>query len=181
MRRTVTKHCADIQSDRELGAYWEREFCKLAARHGLVFTPIQIGLSKSAQAWSLRENKWKNYTLPDITVWTAPGQHHEIKHKCPTRYGSFGLESYRFEHLIEFAHITQQDVLYTIHNHALNGGRHNKTNDIRHWLTANVMELDGKWTVSGTHSSSYYANGVITPQIYYWPVSLWMPLLEYWQ
>lgn len=177
----MVEHCADIQSDRKLGTYWEKAFCDLAAWYGFIFTPMQIGLSKSAQAWGKAQSKWRNYTLPDITIWTAPGQHHEIKHKSPTRYGSYGLESYRFKHLLEFAETTQQDVLYTIHNHALNGGQYSKLNDIHHWFTANVLDLDGKWTVSGTHSNSYYANGVTTPRIYYWSTELWVPLQEYWQ
>lgn len=174
------QHCSDNSADRALGAFWERQFCKLAARHGLVFSPMQLGKGDSATAFWLSGQKWNHLTLPDVTVWTAPGQHHEIKHKNPTRSGGFGLEAYRFHALLRFAKVTGQAVLYTIHNHDLSGGRDSAVNDLRHWLTADVRALDGKYTTA--HNSSW-VNGAKADglSLYYWPTRLWQPLGDYWQ
>lgn len=173
------KHCADNSADRALGEYWEREFCKMAAGRGLSFTPMQIGRTASAQAYLQVSTKWRHYTLPDITVWTYPGQHHEIKHKDPTARNTYGLEVYRFNALLWFAGETKQAVLYTIHNHALSGGRDSKTNRIEHWFTANIRELDGIWS-SRSHVFSYINGEKHRVPIYYWPTCLWTPLQEYW-
>jgi hypothetical protein len=180
-------HCFDNSADRELGNFWEREFCKLAAATGYAFTPMQIGLARSAQFYRRDGKKWKQYTLPDVVIWTFPGQHHEIKHKNPTPDGCFGnppmfgLEAYRYYALAEFAEIARQDVLYTIHNHDLSGGRNSKLNDIAHWMTARVtdlididfVQLNGKTYVDGKKES-----GV---KIFYWHIERWIPLHEYWQ
>lgn len=173
-------HCSDNKADRKLGEYWEREFCKMAATEGMSFTPMQIGRIKSAQAFIQAGQRWNCYTLPDVTVWTAPGQHHEIKHKSPTSWSTFGLEVYRFNALQWFAKETQQDVLYTIHNHALSGGRDGKGNDITHWLTASIVELGGRW-LSRSLVNSWVAGEKRRVPIYYWPVGLWQPLVEYWR
>jgi hypothetical protein len=171
-------HCEDLSSDRGLGEYWERQFCKMAARCGFWFTPMQIGRNKSAQAYS-RNGQWASLTLPDITVWTFPGQHHEIKHKNPTKHGSFGLERYRLNALLEFSEETHQDVMYTIHNHDLSGGRMAKRNDIAHWITVNVKELDGTWTFEGRFPS--WVNGSKKKVLqYFWPITYWRPLKSYW-
>jgi hypothetical protein len=123
--------------------------------------------------------QWSHYTLPDITVWTYPGEHHEIKHKEPTRRGQFGLEVYRYEALIWFAKETKQDVLYTIHNHALSGGRNARENSIEHWLTVNIVALDGRWAWHGPGWS--WVNGKKkSVALYYWPAGLWTPLVSYW-
>lgn len=175
------RHCEDNKADREIGQYWEREFCKLAGRYNFTFTPLQIGRPNSASAYNLQGKKWNHYTLPDIVIWTHPGQHHEIKHKSPTIIGQFGLEKYRFDSLFTFAQETNQDVMYTIHNHALNGGRDNKVNILEHWLTANILELNNAWNFEQSNGTSY-VNGqrMINIPIYYWDISLWIPLAEYW-
>jgi len=141
---------------------------------------MQIGREASAQAYLRPSTKWRHYTLPDITVWTHPGQHHEIKHKAPTSWGAYGLEVYRFDALLWFADETEQAVLYTIHNHALSGGRNSKTNRIEDWFTINVRALDGNWSSRGRVFS--YVNGQKRRvPIYYWPTRLWIPLQEYWR
>jgi len=173
-------HCSDNKADRKVGEYWEREFCKMAATAGMSFTPMQIGRTKSAQAFIRAGQRWNCYTLPDVTVWTFPGQHHEIKHKSPTSWHTFGLEIYRFNALQWFAKETRQDVLYTIHNHALSGGRDGKDNDITHWFTANILELDGRWS-SRSHVNSWVNGEKKRVPIYYWPVGSWHPLAEYWR
>jgi len=175
-------HCLDNDSDRKLGERWERQFCLLAAGMGKVFTPMQIGRDKSAQAWTKnKDDSWSHWTLPDITVWTSPGEHHEIKHKAPTNNGRFGLEVYRFNALLIFMNITNQQVLYTIHNHALNGGRDNTDSHIEHWFTASISDLDNKWNYIQQNGVSWI-NGTKKANIpiYYWNISFWKPLKDYW-
>lgn len=172
--------CADLQGDRELGQYWERAFCRLAAKTGRWFSPLQIGREESAQAYGLRNGQWNQWTLPDVTVWTCPGEHHEIKHKKPTKRGSFGLEAYRLDSLVWFANETQQSVLYTIHNHGLNGGRLVQENKWEHWFTVNVLDLVGCQCFKGPGTS--YVNGQPKKVLmYYWKADLWMPLADYWK
>lgn len=181
-RQTVQNgpHCTNLSGDRKLGQYWERQFCVLAAQVGKAFTPTQIGREQSAQAYC-RNPKWNHYTLPDITIWTYPGEHHEIKHKNPTHNGMFGLEIYRFNALIWFANETRQTVMYTIHNHDLAGGRETKENKIEHWVTANVINLNEKW--SRVIENDSWVGGKRTPVVptYYWMQTLWIPLAEFWQ
>lgn len=173
------QHCSDNIADRKLGEYWERRFCEIAAEFGFVFSPLQIGRDIAAAAFWLEGKKWNQFTLPDITIWTAPGQHHEIKHKNPTRSGRFGLEAYRFHALLDFAKITKQAIMYTIHNHDLSGGRNSPDNHITHWFTANVKDLDDKFFVSNNPS---WVNGKKVDNVttYYWPVELWQPLTAFW-
>lgn len=171
-------HCKDNVADRKLGEGWERQFCLLAAAVGKSFTPMQIGRDGSAMAFS-KNGRWNKYTLPDVTVWTAPGEHHEIKHKNPTKNGMFGLEVYRFNALLWFAKETQQDVMYTIHNHDLAGGREIEVNKLDHWITANILALNDSWAYTANGYS--YINGERKEtQIYYWPTNLWQPLAAYW-
>jgi hypothetical protein len=174
------EHCANNGADRATGAYWEREFAKMAAEHGKVFSFLQIGRKESAQFYAKPNGNWRHYTLPDVTIWTSPGEHHEIKHKNPVPgWGTFGLEVYRFNALIEFAETTGQDVMYTIHNHDLAGGPDVKQNDVSHWVTVDVTKLQDKWV---TEKNGYsYVNGIKKEvPIYYWPQDLWIPLAAYW-
>lgn len=174
-------HCTDNRADRALGMTWERHFCELAATHGLVFSPLQIGRADSACAFWKEGQKWHSLTLPDVTIWTAPGQHHEIKHKAPTRDGCFGLEVYRFMALLSFARTTGQAVHYTIHNHALAGGRDSNVNNLDDWMTAEVRSLNGHWSRQQANGTSWIGGarheGV---SIYYWPSALWQPLGMLW-
>lgn len=170
-------HCTNLASDREVGAYWERQFCVMARDNGFMFSPLQIGRDKSAVAYKGRA--WNVLTLPDVVIWTFPGQHHEIKHKNPTRRGEYGLERYRFDALRAFALETEQDVLYTIHNHDLAGGRDVKTNDLAHWFTARIVDLDGQWSGEATLPSWVNGKRKQVP-IYFWPQEAWTPLACYW-
>lgn len=173
----MAEHCKDNAKDRQTGAYWERQFCVMARDHGYMFTPMQIGRTSSAVAY--KGKGWNAFTLPDITIWTYPGQHHEIKHKNATRGGLYGLEEYRLNALLSFANETRQDVYYTIHDHDKAGGRNVRTNRIEDWVTANVRDIDQKWTISGRGLS--YVNGQKHEvEIRYWPTSLWEPLQEVW-
>jgi len=174
------EHCTDNTADRAIGKTWERNFCKLAWERGFMFSPMQIGRVGSAVAYQNHNRTWKPLTLPDVTVWTAPGQHHEIKHKNPTKHGSFGLEKYRLDALLAFAHETEQDVMYTIHNHDLAGGRDAQINEIGHWFTVNVLALDKTWAAKSRGYS--WVNGQKKEvAICYWPTDMWAGLAEYWQ
>lgn len=175
----MAPHCANLVADRNVGAHWERCFCVHAAKAGKSFTPMQIGRNESAAWFSRPGLKWNKFTLPDVTVWTAPGEHHEIKHKAPTRAGEFGLEVYRFDALLAFAEETGQPVLYTIHNHALSGGRDSMVDRIEHWITADVRDLKGKHR---TGRGSSWVNGKPHDDvpIYYWNARLWGPLSARW-
>jgi hypothetical protein len=124
--------------------------------------------------------KWNVLTLPDITIWTAPGQHHEIKHKCPTRYGCYGLEQYRFDALLWFAETTKQLMYYTIHDHSLSGGRDCQSNSIDHQRTASVTHLADN--IHETRWGYSWVDGVKkSVPIHYWAVSHWQPLRQIWE
>ena len=176
----MAKHCEDIEADRKIGQYWERQFCLMAAEFDKSFTPMQIGHKESIVAFSRNNEKWNRYTLPDVTIWTAPGEHHEIKHKNPTRGGLFGLEVYRFNALLWFAQETRQPVLYTIHNHDLAGGRDNEINDLAHWLTINILDLNDKWIGEPRYGKSWINGKPENTKTYFWPVRLWQSLGDYW-
>jgi hypothetical protein len=143
----VTSHATDNEADRRIGAQWERKFCQLAARFGKVFSPHQIASpDKSAVAYGQgTDGTWEHYTLPDVTIWSAPGEHHEIKHKRATRNGRYGLERYRIDALMRWATTTGQPVYYTIHDWEVARGAdaadESMPNDIDHWFYADIEEL----------------------------------------
>jgi len=175
-----TLHANNLTDDRALGTFWEEQFCLLAAQHGRAFTALQIGKQGAAIS---KDAKLNPYTLPDVAIWTAPGEHHEIKHKNPypdRRHGpSYGLEVYRFNALLWFAQETGQSVMYTIHDHDKAGGRELTINKIEHWLTVNVLALNNQWYTCRPTKS--YVNGKSkTVDCYYWHANLWRPLFDYW-
>lgn len=180
--------CADLAGDRSIGEIWERKFCALAGRFGKAYTPHQIGRTKSAQA-AKREGggagKYFLKTMPDVTVWNSPGEHHEIKHKDATSSGMFGLERYRLEALLWFAGETGQRVFYTIHDYGRQpdeARRHRKTNMrsvLEHWRTCEVMTLSQNIQLTGIGTS--YVGGVPkSVDIHYWHESLFAPLTGIW-
>lgn len=184
LKKSKNGHCNNLESDRAIGDYWERQFCIMAADYGKSFTPLQIDKKNSVQIFNKIKGKWNNFTAPDIAIWTAPGEHHEIKHKNSfhtDRYGAlFGLEVYRFNALLWFAQETAQHVMYTIHNHDLSGGRNGKENNIAHWITANILHLDNKWVFRKKTNS--YVNGQAKEVLYYaWPIDLWVSLETFWR
>lgn len=176
------KHCGDNKADRDLGAKWEHNFCILAGQYGRSFTPMQLKRETSAQAFNWSKGKWSHWTLPDITVWTYPGEHHEIKHKEPTRGGRIGLEQYRLDALLWFANETKQHVMYTIHNHALSGGRDSDLNRLQDWLTVDVRDLEGTESHRQENGKSYVnSQARDSIPLLYWSIDLWMPLADWWQ
>lgn len=173
----MANHCTNLQSDRKKGAHWERMFSIMMGEElNVIFTPLQLGRDTSAQAYSYN-GQWNHLTLPDITIWTAGTEHHEIKHKNPTKYGCFGLEDYRLKALLSFQEITGHDVFYTIHNHDLNGGTNNLENNRDHWFTANVKDLADN--IKHSSNGSTWCNGKKTNTlIHYWSMELWEPLFD---
>ena len=168
------RQCEDNGADRKLGQYWEAQFCQMAAAHGFDFTPFQWGQSGPATFYTAT---LKSYTLPDIAIWKSPGQYHEIKHKSPTRHDSFSLEAYRYYALLHFAETSQQFTLYTIHNHALSGGREAQNNDIAHWITTDIRFLRNPFETFGYSWINGTKKWVKT---LYWPTHQWIPLECFW-
>lgn len=177
----MSGHCSDLAEDRKIGAYWERAFCALAANHAKAITALQLASPDESAAAHFRTNEggWSRWALPDVVVWTSPGEHHEIKHKTTTPDGRYGLEQYRFQALVEFARETRQDVLYTIHDWGLAGGKDVTVNHIDHWRTAPILSLVGKGTATEFPSWRGGQRVDKTPGLM-WPASLWTPLADYW-
>lgn len=182
---SIDRHCRDNAADREVGARWEREFCVMAAAHGMMFTPHQLPLDgKSASAFGRNtDGSWNRYLLPDVTIWSSPGEHHELKHKNQTADGCYGLEVYRLNSLIRFAEATKQAVYYTIHDWEIAGAsssRDEVQNDIRHWFFADVAELSRRSTKGGMDHS--YVNGERRRvEMRYWTAARYFrPLAEIW-
>ena len=176
----------DNLRDRELGKTWESRFCALAARHGKSFTPQQIGRDASATWYTPTSNGVNPVLLPDITIWTAPGEHHEIKHKNPAS-GCYGLECYRLDALVAFRRETGQPVLYTIHDWELAGAPNSRApmvNNLDHWRTVDVIVLADYVTAEHLEKRSFptWVNGRMTFKSgYFWPVELWAPLEWWWE
>jgi hypothetical protein len=178
--------CVDLAADRALGQFWEHQFCKISAQFGRSFTAHQIGRSRSAQAFFHHNGKYHPMTLPDITVWTAPGEHHEVKHKDPSKDGYFGLEKYRLEALVWFLRETKQRVYYTIHDYKEQRGitriekKLSKENNPLHWVTCDIEEL--AQTVDKTDLGPSWVGGEerIVPRCY-WRVSRFTPLFWIWE
>jgi len=172
-------------ADRQTGAYWEREFCKMAGRYGYMFTPHQLALkTKSAVAYERGPDGWNPLTLPDITIWSTPGEHHEIKHKNRSRDGMYGLERYRLDALVRFANATGQKVYYTIHDWELAGAKNSQErvpNDIRHWFVGDIAVLSRGCTKTAK-DWTYYDGGMRRMEVWYWTASpRWFkPLGEIW-
>lgn len=127
----------------------------------------------------------KAYTLPDVTIWSAPGEHHEIKHKNPTRWNAFGLEVYRWEALLWFWNECKQSVWYTIHRWDLSpDGRDGRLNRMEDWWTCSVPKLERAMRRKQHRilpGYSWIAGEEQRTKICYWPVSLWTPLEKVWE
>lgn len=133
-------HCKDVKYHRALGNYWEEQFCGMMTSLGLLVTPHQARKRGAAVALADRPDTPKTVVLPDVSVWDNPSYHHEVKHKEPARNGCYGLELYRFKHLLLFAKETNQKVYYTVHNHR--GFPDTKDNILTDWVTASVTKLE---------------------------------------
>lgn len=173
-------HCEDNSTDRKIGAYWEKQFGRMAVDYGHTFTPHQFGKGRiAASAW----NASGHVVLPDITIWSGPGEHHEVKHKAPTSGGCFGLEAYRLDSLLSFAAITLEPVYYTIHDWKLAGARDGRQvveNQIEHWVVCNVAVLQRHRGQSEWGDSWVNGQKSRVP-ILYWPTALFKPLVTLWR
>jgi hypothetical protein len=172
----MAEHCTNNSVDRDVGAKWERHFCVWAQHYGKAFTAHQEALKIKSAAWHVQG---ASRPLPDVTLWTAPVEHHEIKHKEPTRNGCFGLEKYRFESLVAFAEESQELVRYTIHDHSRCGGRSSDANLLQDWFTVNVLDLLDAPHREGLGFSWVSGRKQDVP-VWYWSTSLWIPLERAW-
>lgn len=177
----MAEQCDDNAADRATGETWERNFVRLALHYrGGLATPHQAGLSRAASALT----HGRRVLLPDITIWTAPCEHHEVKHKDPTNgEPRYGLEQYRLDALCEFAATTQHPVLYTIHDWRLAGAkdaRGQTRNRIEDWRTIEVTALQERLPTA-TLGKSWVNGEPKEVPIYYWPVSFWKPLESWWK
>lgn len=179
------EQCEDLTADRKIGEIWEKNFCRIAAKYGKIFTTNQIGREKSATAlYRDKSGKWIRLILPDISIWNEPGEHHEIKHKSPAGNGCFGLEDYRFQSLVSLYEKSGQRVCYTIHRHDWAGGKLETVNKVSHWVTVPVGILL-QATRDGTAKKGKFKSWVSSePQEntdgWYWPANLWQPLERFW-
>ena len=173
---------------RKIGETWERNFCVLASRHGKVFSPHQIGSpGKSASAYGPGPDGagYDRYLLPDVTVWSAPGEHHEIKHKNQDFLGRYGLERYRLDALVRWANTTGQRVLYTIHDWQRAGAKNasqSVPNRLEDWFYADVETLSRECTYVKKRDTSL-VNGTLRDDVcvWYWNAHRYFrPLAELW-
>jgi hypothetical protein len=176
----------DNARDRATGDYWERQFCIMAAERGMAVIGHQMGRSGSASFYEKDQGgKWFHYGLPDVTILSNPGQHHEIKQKNRTQDHMYGYEYYRLEYLIRLAHITGQPVYYTIHDWEDARGKdaHDRVpNDIRHWWTANALDLARGCSKRIKEDDSYVDREKREDvEMWYWKRSVFFqPLAELW-
>lgn len=177
----VSDHCTDNDADRAIGAYWERQFGVMAGGFRKVFTPHQLHLpDKSASAFGMTGHLWKRWLLPDVTIWSAPGEHHELKHKAPTPDGCYGLELYRLQALAEFADETRQPVYYTIHDWSVAGGRNEKVNRLEDWFYADINDISRRSTKGG-RDFSWVKGRKVEVEMRYWTATRYFrPLAELW-
>lgn len=172
----MAKHCENIDRDRKLGSFWASQFIIMARQHGNSQINAQEKRSSAAIA---HDPDGRPMVLPDITLFkNGYIEHHEIKHKIPTKYHSYGLEVYRFNSLLWYAQQTGENVMYTIHDYRASG-RNNRENNIDDWVTANIRNLYETWRHQ-SYGFSWVNNRKIKVPIYYWAISLWSPLKEYW-
>ena len=182
----MSGHAENNARDRAVGEHWERQFGALGGAFGKTMTAHQIGKDGRSAVAHYRgpDGEWKKLILPDITVWSASGEHHEIKHKNPTRDGCYGLERYRLNSLVAFANRTGQRVFYTIHDWQRAGCQSSGDaceNRVEDWVTADVAVLSCRWTKERPGVS--YVNGQRREgvPIVYWKASeFFRPLADLW-
>ncbi|MDR1741930.1 MAG: hypothetical protein LBR38_08860 [Synergistaceae bacterium] len=167
------------QAARALGAYWEEAFARLAIEAGFSLTLHQSGRRGAARLLVPAEGGYRGMPLPDVTIWTSPVSHHEIKHKNPTDGGNYGLEVYRFNALTRLYKETGERVMYTIHDWT-RLGRDNRQCEIEDWVTASVRYL--ATCIKKTKDGYSYVDGQweIVP-IHLWPKDVFRPLTGFWR
>ena len=180
------RYLRDNGDDRRMGELWESEFARLAAWYGKAFTLVQADRQKAAR-WS---NGGRPALLPDVLIFSDPGEHHEVKHKNPTqrRVGvrSYGWEDYRLDALMQFqSRMPQQPVYYTIHDWEAAGVKASDApmpNVLQDWRFVAVQHLH---TVAVERLTAEpiktWVNGKASWCLgYYWPITMWQPLDQLW-
>lgn len=178
--QSAGKQCGDLSGDRSLGAAWENRFCDLLP-FGCTFIRHQEDRTTAARYTVIQVGGFpESHALPDVTVHWRNGEHshHEIKHKSATAYDSFSLEKYRFSGLCKFARATGQLVHYTIHDHGFVGDRMSDVNDVGHWLTASVLDLEKDY--DGEGKSKTYCDSIVREGVpcWYWSRARFKALAE---
>lgn len=187
----MSRHLSDNAADRQLGELWEQQFCRMAEWYGKSFLPQQIG-RRGAAMWQKGDRKRSTPALlPDLTIFTWPGEHHEIKHKAPTkdrpsRARSYGYERYRLRPLVDFRLETQQPVFCTVHDWDAAGAHRSDEpmpNVLQDWRIVDVMALDAYITeqrLSTEWLGTWVDGQAQQREGYYWPISLWVSLDLWW-
>lgn len=176
------RYLANNAADRALGEKWEGNFCHLAAWYGKAFHAVQLDRQRAAR-WQKGN---RPALLPDVTIFTSPGEHHEVKHKNPSRRRAYGYETYRLKSLLLFHQETRQPVFYSIHDWELAGARTSDApmpNVLQDWRVIDVCQLEA--FIRSAHleeerMGTWINAAASTCFGYYWPTSLWIPLDEVW-
>lgn len=172
MQSSQGLRCRDNNADRELGAYWERQFLRMAVQFGCVAEGKQDGKCKSAVAMSSSGG----VILPDTQiskggVTLVP----EVKHKDPTRHGRYGYEEYRVASLVEYANATGLQVILAIHDHSLAGGKDVKHNRLQDWRWQDILVLADCFDFKAA-GYTWYGGQRVVREIFYWDVARFEPL-----
>ena len=172
-------------AERAIGAVWESHFCRMGTVYGKVLTAHQLrspNASACAFGAPLIAGRPRRWLLPDITIWSAPGEDHEVKHKNQSFDGCYGLEVYRLDALVEWAVLTGRKVYYTIHDWEIAGASCSSDeigNSIDHWFTADVLDLRDRSTKNGRDWT--WRNGKrALEDMRYWTPRHFGPLAELW-
>jgi hypothetical protein len=175
----------DNTADRKLGETWEKNFGRAAEWYNKAFFPYQRDRTGAA-----RWQSGKRFALtPDVVIFTAGGEHHEVKHKNPSRPRKgepcYGLEVYRLKALVELQRETKQPVFYTIHDWGAAGAKTSTApmaNLVQDWR---LVAVDKLWTYAlerlRAEGVKTWLNGTFKEcPAYYWPTGLWTRLDLYW-
>lgn len=168
-------------SDRRLGEYWEAQFITMCKDIGWEAWPFA---KKKGPAFYDPETK-ETFISPDVWILRRGDRQYacEVKHKCPTKTGAYGLEKYRADSLLSLGRLYRNQFgpvtsLYVIHNHALSGGRDCKINNILHWQAQTLETM--QQNISGTwRGPTYWAGGVIEAEIHYYKTEIFIPAVYF--
>lgn len=171
---STTKKC-EPPPERIIGDFWSRQFAEMMNHW--------YGVHKFDKAPSpiITLPNGKVIILADVLLLERAGENYycEVKHKSPTKYQTYGLEEYRFNSLWRLQEYVKARVLYVIHDHSLNSGVDNRYNNIDHWRIAEISLL--KRSSYQCFRGDSLINGELKHNvpIYYWAITLWVPLQEY--
>lgn len=168
-----------IVADRALGTSWEQQFIHMAELFG--FEGWQVSkLRGPTMEW-----RGRRYISPDVWLLRRGDLQFacEVKHKSPTALGSYGLEVYRAESLIDLQqHFVNQyggvTSLYVIHDWSRNADRASTRNVIHHWC-AQRMDVLQQHILGPFVGKTYYNGAVCERPINYYTTSLFVPLIGF--